>query len=323
MGWFARIDPMVRLIVAAIVLATVLPVRGESRDLAQAVSNAAVFTLFLLHGLRIARADILAGLRNPRFLAPLCLWVFGAMAAVGWGLWQVTDNALPPLLALGFLYLGVLPSTIQAAVSYSTLAGGNPASSVVAAAMLNIAGVFVSAPLFALLAGSQAGAFHTATLVKVFTILLLPFLVGQVLQTWLGAWARGHKRVMVLLDRGAITTAVYVAFSGAVVQGLWTMVEPLGWLVVLAGCAAMLLAGYAGAWLAGGRLGLGRGDRIAFFFAGAQKSAAMGAPLATVLFKPAVAGVIIVPLLAYHLSQLIVAAIIAARLRGTGPQSFG
>ena len=73
------------------------------------------------------------------------------------------------------------------------------------------------------------------------------------------------------------------------------------------------------AWLLGGMLSLPRGDRISMLFAGAQKSVAMGAPLATVLFPASAAGIILLPLLIYHLAQMIVAAPIAARLnRGDG-----
>ena len=52
-------------------------------------------------------------------------------------------------------------------------------------------------------------------------------------------------------------------------------------------------------------------------FAGAQKSIAMGAPLASVLFPPAVAGLVLLPILLYHLVQLVLAAPIAARLSRT------
>ena len=54
-------------------------------------------------------------------------------------------------------------------------------------------------------------------------------------------------------------------------------------------------------------------------FGGAQKSIAMGAPLATVLFPPTSAGIILLPLLVYHLAQMVVAAPIAARLRQPAP----
>jgi sodium/bile acid cotransporter 7 len=65
-------------------------------------------------------------------------------------------------------------------------------------------------------------------------------------------------------------------------------------------------------------VGLRRGDRIALLFSGAQKSIAMGAPLAAVLFPPAVAGVLLLPVLVYHLLQLILSAPIAARLSAGG-----
>ena len=75
-------DPMLRMLVTAIALAALLPATGDARGVAQAVANAAIFVLFLLNGMRIARGDIVAGVANWRFLLPLILWVFGAMAVI-------------------------------------------------------------------------------------------------------------------------------------------------------------------------------------------------------------------------------------------------
>ncbi len=77
-------DPLVRLLLLAIVLASVLPVTGEGRAIARLVSDAAIFALFLLNGLRLPRAQVLHGLRNWRFLLPLALFVFAAMGLAGW-----------------------------------------------------------------------------------------------------------------------------------------------------------------------------------------------------------------------------------------------
>ncbi len=311
---FKRIDPMVRLIVAAILLASLLPVKGPAREAAQFVSSAAVFLLFFIYGLRLSRREVLAGLGNHRLLVPLTLWVFAAMAAAGWLLWQAGITFLPPALALGFLFLGALPSTVQSATAYSSLAGGNVASSVVAAALVNILGVFISAPLFSLLAGGAGAEFHGAALVKVVTMLLLPFVMGQALQGLTRTWVAGHRQLITVMDRTTIGIAVYVAFSGAVEQGIWSRVDLTAWAGLLLGCALLLLVGYGGSWLLGGVLKLPRGDRISLLFAGAQKSVAMGAPLATVLFPPALAGIVLLPLLVYHLAQMLVAAPIAGRL---------
>lgn len=314
-------DPMIRMILAAIALATLLPVSGAAKDAAQAVSNTAVFTLFLLHGLKLERAEVVAGLGNVRLIVPLLLWVFGIMAMGGWSLWHITADALPPTIALGFLYLGCLPSTVQAAVSYSSLAGGNRAASVVVAALTNIMGVFITAPLFSLLAGSHGAAFHSDTLVKVFGLLVVPFVLGQWAQKHVGGWVKTNRTLVNWLDRGAISIAIYVGFSGAVTQGLWHKLDPSAWGTVLAACAALLMLGYGGTWLLGRALSLSREDRITLLYGGAHKSAAMGVPLAAVLFPAVSAGAIIVPLLAYHLSQLIVAAPIAAKLAGNRPDA--
>jgi len=308
------VDPLVRLLLLAIALATFVPVTGEARGAAQAVSNSAVFLLFLLNGLRLPRAEVRRGLTNLRFLLPLVIWCFGVMGLAGWGISALAGGVVPAEVALGLLFLGVLPSTVQSATAYSSLAGGNVAASVVAAAVINILGVFISAPLFSLLAGSAAAPFDSDALERVATILLLPFALGQVAQGWIGHFVREHRQLASWMDRTSIAIAVYVAFSGAVEQGLWGKVDMQGWLVLLALVGLFLLVGFGGSWVLGGSLRLGRPERIAFLFAGAQKSIALGAPLASVLFPPALAGLLLLPVLTYHLLQLVVSAPLAARL---------
>ena len=309
------IDPLVRLLALAIVLASLLPVGAAHRPIAEAVSNGAIFVLFLLNGLRLPRAEVLRGMRHMRFLLPLSLWCFGAMSLAGWGLAKAgAALALPETVALGLLFLGALPSTVQSATAYSSLAGGNVAVSVVAAAFINILGVFLSAPLFSLLAGSEAAAFDLGALERIALILLLPFVIGQLAQGRAGHLVRDHKRLATWMDRTAIAIAVYVAFSGAVEQGLWQLVGPSDWAVLLLLVGVFLLVGFGGAWLLGGALALAREDRIAFLFAGAQKSIALGAPLASVLYPPAIAGLLLLPVLTYHLLQLVISAPLASRL---------
>lgn len=311
---FGRIDPLVRLLGVAILLASLLPVTGGGRDVAQAVANGAVFLLFLLNGLRLPRADVVQGIGNARFLLPLVVWCFGAMALAGWGLSLLLAGWLPPLVALGFLYLGTLPSTVQSATAYSSLAGGNVAASVVAAAVLNILGVFITAPLFSLMAGGEAAALDLAALEKVALVLLLPFVIGQLAQKRFGHFVREHRVLTVWMDRTAIAVAVYVAFSGAVEQGLWQRVGLSDWSVLFGAVCVLLALAFGGAWLLGGAMRLARGDRIALLFAGAQKSIAMGAPLATVLFGAGTAGLVLLPILVYHLLQLVLSAPLAAWL---------
>ncbi|RDC59815.1 uncharacterized protein HME9302_01010 [Alteripontixanthobacter maritimus] len=315
MRMLARLfDPMVRLLLLAIAFAVILPATGDARVVAGWISDGAIFLLFLLNGLRLSRSDVAGGLRNLRVMLPLVAWCYGAMALAGLGLWHVTASVLPPMLALGFLFLGTLSSTVQSATAYTSMAGGNGATSVVAAALLNILGVFVTAPLFSVLGGGGAVTFGSEALIRIALILLLPFAIGQMFQVRMARWTAANRPLIGWMDRIAIGIAVYVAMSGAVAEGLGTRVDPAAWGWLGAGVAVFLLFGFGGAWTAGGALRLPRGDRIAFLFAGAQKSTAMGVPLASILFTPAMAGLVIVPLLAYHLLQLVVSAPIAQRL---------
>lgn len=313
-AWLSRIDVMIRMLIAAILLASFLPVKGFALEVAYGVSNFAVFVLFFLNGIRLSRSDVAHGIRNVTLLVPLALWCFGAMAAAGFTLSIVAAGLVPPLIALGLLYLGALPSTVQSAAAYTSMAGGNVASSVVSAALLNILGVFVSAPIFAWLSGGAYVDMGLDGLVKLFLILLLPFGLGQLFQSRFSPWLKSHPALVGWMDRTAISIAVYVAFSGAVEQGIWSRLDLTSWSWLIALLGVLLIFAYGGAWVLSGALSLARGDRISFMYAGAHKSIAMGAPLALVMFPPATAGLILVPLLVYHLLQLVVSAPIASRL---------
>ena len=56
-----------------------------------------------------------------------------------------------------------------------------------------------------------------------------------------------------------------------------------------------------------------RADRIAILFCGSKKSLATGAPITGVLFGPALAGAVILPLMLYHQVQLMACAALARR----------
>lgn len=310
----SRVDPMVRLLAVTIALATIVPATGEARGVAQAVSNVAIFALFVLNGLRLPREDVLHGLRHGRFLLPLLAWCFGVMALTGLGLSHLGAGYLPHELAIGLLFLGTLASTVQSATAYSSLAGGNVARSVVAAALLNIAGVFVTAPLFAVMGGFAIADIGMEGLGKILALLVLPFVLGQALQGVGRSWVRAHPALVSSMDRLAIAIAVYVAFSGAVGRGIWTILDVGQWAALLGLLGGFLMMGFGGSWFFSGLLGLDRPTRISFMFAGAHKSVVSGAPIALILFPPASAGLVMAPLLAYHLLQLVVSAPLASRL---------
>lgn len=308
-------DRFVLMLLLTVAVAAVLPVTGQAAVYAGYGVSVAIFLLFFLHGLRLPRAEVIVAMKNWRLQGLIFAFTFAFMPLLGLAASQAPAGLLPHGLVIGLLFLGILPSTVQSAISYSSLAGGNIAASVMASALLNLAGIIMTPLLVALLIGADGGAaISSDTVIKILSILLLPFALGQIVQAWLGAWALRNKPLLTLLDRSSIAIAVYVAFSSAVAGG---KMQTLGWSVLAMLCAIillMLVLSMLAAWGLGGLLGLPRADRISLLFAGSHKSIATGAPLAAILFAGPQAGIVILPALIYHQLQLVLSAPLAFRL---------
>ncbi|KZX95152.1 hypothetical protein A3747_06590 [Sulfitobacter sp. HI0076] len=65
--------------------------------------------------------------------------------------------------------------------------------------------------------------------------------------------------------------------------------------------------------LTGRLFGLDAGDRAALFYCGSTKSLASGLPIATALFAAEAVGAIVLPLMIYHMLQLLVCAFLAQK----------
>lgn len=307
-------DRFVLLLLGTVLLGWLLPVRGQALDWAQQISAISIFALFFLHGLRLPRRDVAAAARGWRVQAAMLTFSFVAMPLAGLLLVTIAGPMLPAALVNGVLFCVMLPSTVQSAISYASMAGGNVAASVVGAAVSNVAAIVLTPALVTWLFGSASGMTPGSdTILRIVTLLLLPFVLGQAMQYWLGAWAAKQKALLSFFDRLVILIAVYVAIAGAVIAGNLAALDLSTFAILTALIAGLLAAAFGGAWALGNAIGLTRPDRISLLFTGAQKSIATGAPMAVILFGPS-AGLIILPAILYHIGQLLLSAPLAAHL---------
>lgn len=308
-------DRFVLLLLGAVLLGWLLPVPEAGLPVAQIIAFGGIFALFFLHGLKLPRDEVYRAAKGWRLQGAMLAITFCVMPLAGLAVSKVASIWLPPLLAAGLLYCAILPSTVQSAISYASLGKGNVAASVVGAALSNLVGIIATPALFALLLGGVAGSdLGGDVVVKIMTMLLLPFALGQIAQRWLGLWAAREKRLLSLFDRAVILLAVYVAFSGAVSSGALARVNGADLFQLLIAASALLAIGFMVAWLTGRAMKLDYADRVTLLFAAAHKSLATGAPMAALLFPPEIAGVMILPAIFYHQLQLIASAPIATRL---------
>jgi solute carrier family 10 (sodium/bile acid cotransporter), member 7 len=307
-------DRFVLILLGVIVLASFLPAQGSTLSAVSTASNIAIFTLFFSHGLRLSREAVWTGIKHWRLQLAIVAFTYAALPLAGLSLSLLMPALLSPGLWVGVLFLCALPSTVQAAISSSSMAGGNVAASVVAAALSNIAGVVLTPLIVAGVAHVSGAGVGLGSIGKIAGLLLLPFILGQIAHGWFGGWAERHKLWIGRMDRLTIILAVYVAFSAAVVDGLWQSLglQEFGPLALIV-CGLLAFA-FASTWWLGGALGFANEDRITLLYSGSHKTLATGAPMARILFPGAEAGLIIIPLMLYHQLQLIISAWLATRL---------
>jgi sodium/bile acid cotransporter 7 len=324
-GPFARlkVDWYLVLIITMGVAATLAPARGEVAVGLGWISKAAIGLVFFLHGARLSREAVVRGLTHWRLHLLILGATFVLFPALCVGISHLPAWITPPELASGIVLLGCLPSTIQSSIAFVAVARGNVPAAVASASGSNMLGVFLT-PLLASLLMHAKGAVSAGSFWAIILQLLVPFLAGQLLRPWIGGFVAAHHKTLSKLDRGTILLIVYVAFSGAVVGGVWSRLGALDLVRLLIICMALLGAVLALTTIAARLLGFSKPDEIAIVFCGSKKSLASGAPIAAALLTPAVAGVAMIPLMIFHQIQLMACAALAqryARRPDQGPDS--
>ena len=292
------------------VAASVAPARGEVAVWLGWVSKVAIGVVFFLHGSRLSREAVLRGLGHWRLHLLILATTFGLFPLLCVGIVHLPAWITPPELASGIILLGCLPSTIQSSIAFVGVARGNVPAAVASASASNMLGVFLT-PLLASLLMHAKGGVSASSFWSIVLQLLAPFIAGQLMRPWIGAFVARHNNHLSKLDRGTILLIVYVAFSGAVVAGVWERMGALDLVRLLILCLALLAAVLVATMLAARALGFDKADEIAIVFCGSKKSLASGAPIAAALLSPAVAGVAMIPLMIFHQIQLMACAVIA------------
>lgn len=306
-------DRFTLTLIATVLLASFLPARGEFVGWLNSLTVAAIALLFFMHGAKLSREAILAGSSNWR----LHLWVMFStfiifpLLGVLFKWWSPVD--VSPQLYDGFIYLCILPATVQSAIAFTSLAGGNVAAAVCSASASSLLGIFVSPLLVGLLMNVHG---ETGSLQQVGTIvlqLLVPFVVGHLSRPLIGKWIERNRKLIGKTDQTSILLVVYAAFSEAVTHGIWQQVG-IGSLAFIVAVSIILLTMVLVMNIAMARwLGFSKADEVTIIFCGSKKSLANGIPMANILFPTATVGIMVLPLMVFHQVQLMTCAVLARR----------
>lgn len=313
-----HIDWLIVGLLACIALASFFPAKGDFAVGMHYVSKVFLFLLFFFYGAKLAPRETLTGLRNWKLHLVITSFTFVVFPLIGIGLKYATMDWLGQGLALGLLYLTLVPGTVQSSIAFTSVAHGNVAGAIVSSSLSNVLGVFLT-PLLVMLTMATTGDVHITghSILDIFLQILLPFIIGQLLHKQLGPVLQRHPILTKTVDRGTIWVNVYTAFSEAVVEGVWERVTVTHLLELIGICIAVVSLVLTLSWLLARALGFNRGDRIAAQFCGSKKSLSSGIAMGAVLFAGVgnglSAGMLMMPLMLFHLFQLLICAVLASR----------
>lgn len=302
------------MLVTTVIIASFFPISGVAADYFGYATKIAIGLLFFLHGTRLSRAVVITGFLHWKLHLTILAATFILFPLIGLGAGVLVPTILDPALYTGVLFLCVLPSTVQSSIAFTSIAGGNVPAAICSASASNIFGMFLT-PVLAgvLLSASGTTGFSLAALETILIQLLLPFVLGQILQPWIGDFIRSRNKLLMPIDRGSILMVVYLAFSDSVTEGLWHTISVRDLAVVII-VDILILAIILAITMFGSRwAGFSKADEIAITFCGSKKSLASGIPIATVIFAGQSIGSIVLPLMLFHQIQLMVCAVIAQR----------
>jgi sodium/bile acid cotransporter 7 len=225
----------------------------------------------------------------------------------------LAPGLLPAPLWAGLILLSALPSTVQASIAFTSVAGGNVPAALCSASASNLLGVILTPVIAGLLLTGHGADLSARSVFTLVLQLLVPFAAGQLLRPWIGDLVTRNARALKAVDYGSILLIVYSAFSEAVSEGLWHQVplSALAGLLVADGillAAALMITALVGKWS-----GFERADRVAIIFCGSKKSLSQGVTMAKVIFASHAVGAVILPLMLFHQIQLMVCAALAQR----------
>lgn len=306
-------DPLIVLIILAVIIAIIAPARGNFADIVGQLTNVAIALLFFLYGARLSTQEAFNGLKHWRLHLTILAFTFVVYPLIGIALHPLTA-VISHDMYLGILFLTLVPSTVQSSVAFTSIAKGNVAGAIVSASASNLVGVIITPLLVMFLMGTGGGVhIDTSVFGEIALLLLAPFVLGQLTRRWVGKVAQSKATKVV--DHGSIAMVVYSAFSKGVVDGIWSSISlwDLAFLVVFAAIFVAFML-----WLtrkASQKMGFNRADTIAIEFCGSKKSLATGLPMASVIFASGGAslGLLILPLMIYHQVQLMMCSWLAAR----------
>jgi len=302
-------------LIIAIILAYFFPTALQELPV-NLITNTGIGLIFFFYGLKLAPEELKLGFLNYRSHLLIQFSTFLLFPILTFLFIPLFEGGIQSELWLSVYFLGVLPSTVSSSVVMVAIARGNLPTAIFNASISGLIGILIT-PLWMSFFMTSSGDFDfLVILYKLFLQIVLPLILGLLLQQYFGKIARRYSRELSYFDKAVIFLIVYTSFSNSFNSGLFEMVKVID-LIKIAGIVSLLffvmyaLLGVVCKWL-----GFDIKDTITAKFCGTKKSLVHGSVMVKIIFgASASVGIFLLPIMLYHILQLFVVTIFAEKYR--------
>lgn len=279
------------------------------------LANYGVSGIFFFYGLKLSTDKLKQGLSNWKMHIVIQATTFVLFPLLVLLIKPLFASAEGEALWLGIFYLAALPSTVSSSVVMVSMANGNIPAAIFNASISSLIGLFMTPLWVGFFMVADTESFDSLSIIiKLCVQVLLPLVLGMLLNRRLGWFADKYKNALKIFDQSVILVIIYTSFCKSFALNLFKGLSLQELVLLMVGLLALFFIVIALTNAIGKLLGFNRADNITVMFCGSKKSLVHGTVMSKVLFtQNAMVGIILLPLMIYHALQLIAASIMAQK----------
>ena len=314
-----KIDFFIPALLAAILVAKLFPqpANYEGPITLDLICEIGIVLVFLFYGIKINPNRLKEDLGNWKLhlLVQFSTFVLFPLIVLPFTLFFKGHDSY--LLWLGAFFLASLPSTVSSSVVLVSIAKGNIPGAIFNSSLSSLIGIFIT-PLWmgiVITSGNDTASAELVDIIKKLVIqILTPIALGFFLNRYFGKWAGRNASLLKLFDQSVILLVIYLSFAHSFSNNQFQLVAVIDIIMVVFFCLLLLFIVYRIMSFICKLLKFNREDTITAQFSGSKKSLVHGTVMSTVFFAGmAGVGVILLPLMIFHATQIIIIGIIAQK----------
>lgn len=313
-----KIDKFVLAIIGIVFLAYLFPQWGskESPIPLDIIGSLGISLIFFFYGLKLHPDKIKSGLKNWKLHVVVQLATFLLFPIVVLLFRPLASSEHTEMIWLAFLFLAALPSTVSSSVVMVSIANGNIPAAIFNASISGLIGIALTPLWMGMFLQQSTADFDLGVIyIKLLTEILVPVILGLLLQRFFGKYTTKYNKQLTLFDKTIILIIIYKSFSESFEEKVFTSVKLADLIFIFAADILLFFGVYYLIGFLAQKLKFNREDQITAKFCGTKKSLVHGTVFSKILFPATMpTGVILLPLMLFHAAQIFIISVIASKL---------